>query len=60
VRPPAGRGVVLDRALQGTEKVLVVDDVAVFLVLAVQAVDPADRLEEAVVLHLFVDIEVGS
>ena len=50
--------VFLDRALQRAEEVFVVDDVAVLLVLPVQPVDPADRLEETVVLHLLVDVEV--
>jgi hypothetical protein len=52
-------GVVLDRAFQRSEQVLVVDDVAVFLVLAVEAIDAAYGLEQAVVLHLLVDVEVG-
>ena len=48
------------RLLQALEQVPVVDDVAVFLVVAVQAVDAADGLEQAVVLHLLVDVEVGG
>ena len=53
----AGR-VVVDRALQTPEEVLVVDDVAVLLVVTVQPVHPADRLEEPVITHLLVDVEV--
>ena len=52
--------VVLDRLLQRLEEVLVVDDVAIFLVVAVEPVDPADGLEETVVPHLLVDVEVGG
>ena len=43
-------------AFQALEEVLVVDDVAILLVLAVQPVHAADRLEEAVVPHLLVDL----
>ena len=53
-------GVVGDGAFERVEQVLVVDDVAVVLVVAVEAVDAADGLEEAVVLHLLVDVEVGG
>ena len=52
-------GVVLDGPLQRSEQVLVVDDVAVLLVLAVEAIHPTDRLEEPVVLHVLVDVEAG-
>ena len=51
--------VVPDGLLERAEEILVVDDVAVFLVLAVQAVYPADCLEETVVLHVLVDVETG-
>ena len=37
--------VVLNGLLQRPEQILVVDDVAVFLVFAVEAIDSADRLE---------------
>ena len=53
-------GVVGDGGLEGVEQVAVVDDVAVVLVVTVEPVDAADGLEEAVVLHLLVDVEVGS
>ena len=53
-------GVLLDRALQALEQVLVVDDGAVFLVVAVQPVHAADGLEQAVVAHLLVDVEAGG
>ena len=53
-------GVVGDRRLERVEQVAVVDDVAVVLVVAVEAVDAADGLEQAVVLHLLVDVEVGG
>ncbi len=42
------------------EQVLVVHDVAEVLVLAVQAVDPADGLEEAVVLHGLINVKIGA
>ena len=45
--------------LERLEEVLVVDDVAVVFVVAVEPVDAADGLEQAVVLHLLVDVEVG-
>src|SRR5690349_4995091 len=48
----------MDGALKRFEKILVVDDVAVFLALVVEAVDAADRLEQAVVSHALVDVEV--
>ena len=52
-------GIIVNGLRQGSEQILVVDDVAVFLVLAVEAVDPADRLEQAVVAHLLGDVEIG-
>ena len=51
--------VVLDGAGEGVEEVPVIDDVAVVLVVAVEPVDAADGLEQAVVLHRLVDVEVG-
>ena len=53
-------GVVGDGGLERVEQVAVVDDVAVVLVVAVEPVDAADGLEQAVVLHLLVDVEVGG
>ena len=53
-------GVVGDGRLQRVEQVAVVDDVAVVLVVAVEPVDAADGLEQAVVLHLLVDVQVGG
>ena len=53
-------GVVGDGALERVEQVAVVDDVAVVLVVAVEPVDAADGLEQAVVAHLLVDVEVGG
>ncbi len=53
-------GVDGDGVLDLLEQVLVVDDVAEVLVLAVQPVDAADRLEQAVVLHRLVDVEIGA
>ena len=52
--------VVGDGRFEGVEEVAVVDDVAVVLVVAVEPVDAADGLEEAVVLHLLVDVEIGG
>ena len=54
------RGVDRDGVLDLLEQVLVVDDVAEVLVVAVQPVGAADRLEQAVVLHRLVDVEVGA
>ena len=53
-------GVDRDGVLDLLEQVLVVDDVAEVLVLAVQPVGAADGLEQAVVLHGLVDVEVGA
>ena len=53
-------GVVVHRAFEALEQVLVVDDVAVFLVVAVEPVHAADGLEQAVVAHLLVDVEIGG
>ena len=50
----------MHRAFQTLEQILVVDDVAVFLVVAIQPVDPADGLEQPVVPHLLVDVEIGG
>ena len=52
--------VVAEGTLEGVEEVFVVDDVAVLLVVTVEAVDAADGLEQTMVLHLLVDIEVGG
>ncbi len=49
----------MNGALQALEQVLVVDDVAVFLVVAVQAIDAANGLEQTMVAHLLVDVEKG-
>ena len=53
-------GVVGDSTFQGVEQVLVVDDVALVLVIAVEPVDAADGLEQAVVAHLLVDVQVSG
>ena len=50
----------MDRAFQALEEIFVVDDIAVLFVVAIQTIDPADRLEEAMILHGFVDIEIGG
>ena len=42
------------------EQVLVIHDVAKLLVLAVQPVDAADGLKQAVVLHGLIDVEIGA
>ena len=49
-----------DGVLDLLEQVLVVHDVAEILVLAVEPVGPADGLEQAVVLHRLVDVEIGA
>ena len=53
-------GVDLDGALHLGQQVLVIDDVAEVLGFAVEAVDATDRLEETMVLHRFVDVEIGA
>ena len=53
-------GVDRDGALDLGEQVLVVHDVAEVFVFAVQAVDAADGLEETVILHGLVDVEIGT
>ena len=53
-------GVDLDGVLDLLEQVLVVDDVAVVLVLAVEAIGPADGLEQPVVLHGLVQVQDGA
>ena len=52
------RGVIMHRPFQAFEQILVVNDVAVFLVFAVQPVHPADGLEQAVIAHLLVNVEI--
>src|SRR3984893_16096655 len=47
------------RALYLLEEVLVIHDVTKRFVVAVEPVRSADSLEQAVVLHRFVDVEVG-
>ena len=54
------RGVVGNCALKAAEQVFIVDDLAVFLVVAIEPIHPANGLEQAMVLHLFVDVEVGG
>ena len=49
-----------DGVLDLLEQVLVIDDVAEILVVAVEPVRAADRLEQAVVLHRLVDVEIGA
>ena len=49
-----------DRVLDLLEQVLVIDDVAEVLVFAVQPICTADRLEQAVVLHRLVDVEIRA
>src|SRR5699024_81435 len=51
-------GVISDGLVKRLEEVAVVDDVAVDLVVAIKSVDPADRLEQAMVAHLLVDVQV--
>ena len=49
-----------DGILEFLEQVLVVDDVAEILVLAVEPVRAADGLKQAVVLHGLVNVEIGA
>ena len=53
-------GVVAHGTFQAFEQVLVVDDVAVFLVVTVQPIHPANGLEQAVVAHLLVYVQIGG
>ncbi len=62
---PAGgviqfRRVDRDGVLDLLEQILVVDDVAEILVFAVEPVRAADRLEQTVILHRLVDVEIGA
>ena len=38
----------------------VINDVAVLFVIPIQSIDAADGLKQAMIAHLFVDIEIGS
>ena len=49
-----------DGVLHVLEQLLVVNDVAIVLVVAVKPVGPADGLEQSVVAHLVVEIDVGA
>ena len=49
-----------DGVLDFFEQVFVVHDVAEIFVFTVEAVDAADGLEEAVILHGLVDVEIGA
>ena len=49
-----------DGLLHVAEQLLEVDDVAVVLVVAVEPVGAADRLEEVVVVQLVVEVDVGA
>ncbi len=53
-------GVDGDRVFDFAEEVFVIDDVAEVFIVAVEAVGAADGLKESVVLHTFVDVEVGA
>src|ERR1019366_1542920 len=50
--------VVVHCSFKASEEVFVIDDVSVVLVVAIQSIHTADRLEEAVIAHLLVDIEI--
>ena len=52
-------GIIVDRGFEALEQVLVIDDVAIFLVFAIEPVDAANRLKQAVIMHLLVDVEIG-
>ncbi len=66
LRVGAGCGAVQFRGVDGNgvfdlfEQALVIRDIAEILVVTIEAVRPADGLEEAVVLHGFVDVEEGA
>ena len=49
-----------DGFLHFPEQLLEIDDVAVFLVVAVEPVGPADGLEQVVVVQLVVEVDVGA
>src|SRR5450755_899136 len=53
-------GVVGDGVSQRVEQVAVIDDIAVALIVTVQAVHAADGLEQPVVAHGLVDVQVGG
>ena len=50
----------MDRPLEALEEIFVVHDVAVFLVIPIQAVHAADGLKQPVIAHLLVDVEIGG
>ena len=45
---------------QITKQFFVVDNIAEILALAIQSVDPADGLEQAMIVHRLVDVQVGA
>ena len=53
------RGVVRNRILQRLEQISVVDDIAVLFIVTIEPVHAADSLEEAVILHVLIDVEIG-
>ena len=53
-------GVDRDSVLDLLEQILVVHDVAEVLVLAVEAIDATDGLEQAMFLHGFVDVKIST
>ena len=53
-------GVHRNGVLDFLEEVFVVDDGAIGLVISIKPVGAADRLEEAVILHRFIDIQDGA
>ena len=50
----------MDRPLKTLKEVFVIDDVAIFLVIPIQAVDAADGLKQPMIAHLLVDVEIGG
>ena len=50
-------GVHRDGILHLAEEILVIHDQAIGLVVAIEAIGAADRLEQAVILHRLVDVE---
>ena len=51
--------IILNRVFYRSEQILIVDDISVIFFIAVYTIDAADRLKQIVVVHPFVDIEIG-
>ena len=53
-------GVVRDRLSQRSEQIFVINDVAKFFIIPIKPIDATDRLEQAVILHLLINVKISS